>query len=227
MNRLKKLTRPFGLMVVFLILVAAWGFSATNTTNTSTSNPQPQPAPITTKPQPAPVIIKPQPAPKAQPATQQPAPKEKPASQPATKEKAAPGVDPAVTYKKTCGECHMAFPPEFLPSTSWEKLMGSLEKHFEGSVEMDNKTKEIILPYLKGKGAEFSKAKISQKIMQSLEGQTPLRITEVPYIIKKHRKYTEDFKRKPIGSFSNCGACHMLADEWNFGRRIMIPREES
>jgi len=106
--------------------------------------------------------------------------------------------------------------------------MNSLENHFEGSVDIDNKTKEIILPYLKGKGAELSKAKIPQKIMGSLEGQTPLRLTEVPYIIKKHRKLSpEDFNRKPIGSFSNCGACHRLADEWNFGKRITIQPEES
>ncbi len=206
MNRLYQLMLPFILMAALLFLAATWGFSA------SSANP------TIVKPQPAPIIIKPQPAPKGKPATTPSAPKENP----------LPVVDPVATFKKTCGQCHLAFPPEFLPSGSWEKLMGSLEKHFEGSVDIDDKTKEIILPYLKGKGAEFSKAKIPQKIMQSLEGNTPLRITEVPYIVKKHRKFKpKDFQRKPIGSFTNCGACHMLADEWNFGRRIMIPREES
>jgi hypothetical protein len=206
MNPLKKMMLPFGLMIVFLYLVTASGFSATSTT------------PDIVKPQPAPIIIKPQPAPKDKPAAPQPVPKEKP----------APVADPVVTYKKTCGECHMAFPPEFLPSGSWEKLMGSMDKHFEASVDIDNKTKAVILPYLKGKGAESSKAKIPQKIMVSLEGKTPLRLTEVPYILKKHRKFKpEDFQRKPIGSFTNCGACHLSADEWNFGRKIKVPREES
>jgi hypothetical protein len=205
MNRLKKLILPFFLSAAFLFLAAAWGFTETSTN------------PTIVKPQPAPIIIKPLPAPKEKPAAPQAAPKEKP----------APAVDPVATYKKTCGQCHMAFPPEFLPSGSWEKLMGSMEKHFEGPVDMDNKTKEIILSYLKGKGAEFSKAKIPQKIMVSLEGKAPLRLTEIPYLVKKHRKFKpEDFQRKPIGSFANCGACHRLADEWNFGRRIVIPREE-
>ena len=121
----------------------------------------------------------------------------------------------------------MAFPPEFLPSGSWEKLLGSTEKHFETSVDIDNKTQAIIPPYLKGKGAEFSKAKIPQKITLSLEGQIPLRITEVPYITKKHRKIKpEDFQRKPIGSFANCGACHLLADDWIFNKQIVIPEYE-
>ena len=198
MNRLKKLTLPFSLMVVSLILAVPWGFSASDT---NTSNTKPQPAPVIIKPQPAPVIIKTQPAPKAQPASKaQPA-----ASQPAPKEKPAPVADPAATYKKTCGECHMAFPPEFLPSASWGKLMGSLEKHFEESLTIDNKTKETILAYLKGKGAEFSKTKIPQKIMASLDGQTPLRITEVPYIIKKHRNISA--KKQ-----SDCAECHKTAD---------------
>ncbi|MBI4763123.1 MAG: hypothetical protein HY787_00760 [Deltaproteobacteria bacterium] len=197
MNPLKKLILPLGLIAVFWVLFTVWGFSATSTN---------------------PTIIKPQPAPKEKTTAPQPAPKEKP----------APVVDALATYKKTCGQCHMAFPPEFLPSGSWEKLLESTEKHFEESVEVDNKTKAIILPYLKGKGAEFSKAKIPQKIMLSLEGKTPLRLAEIPYLAKKHRKVKpEDFQRKPIGSFANCGACHRLADEWNFGRRIMIPREES
>jgi hypothetical protein len=162
--------------------------------------------PNSVKPQPAPIIIKPQPD---------------------LIEKSAPVVDPAATYKKTCGPCHMAFPPEFLPSLSWERLVGSTEKHFGASVDLDDKTKAVILPYLKGKGAEFSQAKISRKIMLSLEGQTPLRLTEVPYILKKHRKYkAEDFQREPIGSFANCGACHKLADEWVFNKRIVVPEYE-
>jgi hypothetical protein len=150
-----------------------------------------------------------------------------PATPATPKEKPLPKVDPVAVYKKNCGQCHLAFPPEFLPSGSWEKLLGSTEKHFEDSLEIDQKTKDIIIPYLKKNGAEFSKAKIPMKIVQSLEAATPLRITEVPYIIKKHRKIApEDFNRKPIGTFSNCGACHLSADKWVFDKRIVIPEKE-
>ena len=102
--------------------------------------------------------------------------------------------------------------------------MGSTEKHFGETLEIDQKTKGLIAPYLKENSAESTKSKIPQKIMQSLEGNTPLRLTEVPYILKKHRKIAPDvFQRSTIGSFANCNACHLLADKWIFTRRIVIP----
>jgi hypothetical protein len=141
------------------------------------------------------------------------------------KEKPDPGVDPASTYKKVCGQCHMPYPPEFLPAGSWEKLLGSTEKHFGETLEIDPKTKRVIASYLKENGAEVSKSKISNRVMESLDSNTPLRITEVPYILKKHRKISSDvFQKKSIGSFSNCNACHRLADEWIFTRKISIPK---
>jgi hypothetical protein len=142
-----------------------------------------------------------------------------------TKEAMSSGIDPASTYKKTCGQCHMPYPPEFLPSGSWEKLLGSTEKHFGGTLEIDQKTKNLIAPYLKENGAESSDSKIPQKIMQSLGSNIPLRLTEVPYILKKHRKISSDvFQKKSIGAFANCNACHLLADNWIFTRKISIPK---
>ena len=135
-----------------------------------------------------------------------------------------PVVNPASTYKKVCGQCHMPYPPEFLPSGSWEKLLGSTEKHFGGTLEIDHKTKGMIAPYLKENSAESSKSRISQKIMQSLDGITPLRLTEVPYILKKHRKISSDvFQKRSIGSFANCKACHPSADKWIFDKKVIIP----
>ena len=62
------------------------------------------------------------------------------------KEKATLVVDPLLTYKQVCGQCHMPYPPEFLPSGSWEKLLGSTDKHFGGTLEIDQKTKEAHRP---------------------------------------------------------------------------------
>lgn len=48
--------------------------------------------------------------------------------------------------------------------------------------------------------------------MSSLGGATPLRITEVPYILKKHHKISPDVLRRPsIQTLSNCAACHRTA----------------
>jgi hypothetical protein len=53
--------------------------------------------------------------------------------------------------------------------------------------------------------------------MRSLGDNTPMRITEIPYIQAKHRKINTDvFEREPIGSLSNCSACHVTADQGVF-----------
>ncbi|MFC1505299.1 hypothetical protein ACFL5W_02150 [Thermodesulfobacteriota bacterium] len=40
------------------------------------------------------------------------------------------------------------------------------------------------------------------------------RITDIPYIIEKHDELNPDiFKREPIGSLSNCIACHTTAEK--------------
>jgi len=43
-------------------------------------------------------------------------------------ERVPPVADPVV--RKECGSCHMAFPPQFLPRRSWQKLVATLADHF-------------------------------------------------------------------------------------------------
>ena len=125
--------------------------------------------------------------------------------------------DPVSVYKKKCGQCHIPYPPHFLPSGSWDKILGTTNKHFGETLEIDKKDKDIITSYLKVNGAERSQSKIPKRIMQSLEGNTPLRLTEIPYIQKKHRKYSPDaLKKKSLESLSNCNACHSGAENWKF-----------
>jgi hypothetical protein len=53
--------------------------------------------------------------------------------------------------------------------------------------------------------------------MRSLNGNTPLRITEIPYIKEKHHELNASiFSRQSIGSFSNCIACHTKAGQGNY-----------
>jgi len=120
------------------------------------------------------------------------------------------------TYKEVCGACHFVYQPELLPSRSWEKILVGLPGHFGQEIEVDADSKKIILDYVKSNGAEYSSAKRAVKIMGSLGGQTPLRITEVPYIRDKHRGDdipADAFQRKSVGSRSNCIACHTTAEK--------------
>jgi hypothetical protein len=130
------------------------------------------------------------------------------------------------TYKEECGACHFAYQPELLPSWSWEKVLAGLEDHFGEALELDPDSKKIVTEYLKANAAEHSSAKRAVKIMRSLRDQTPLRITEIPYIREKHHEVSPNvFKRESIGSLSNCSACHTTAERGIYeDDYVAIPR---
>jgi len=103
-----------------------------------------------------------------------------------------------------------------LPSGSWRKIMARLEDHFGTDVELDDEDKKIIALYLEANAAEDSWSRQAVKILRSLRGETPLRITEIPYI--RHEHEDDDipagaFERESVGSMSNCIACHTTADK--------------
>ncbi len=121
-------------------------------------------------------------------------------------------VDPM--YKENCGACHFAYQPELLPSASWVRILNSSNNHFGESLELDEETKKAMLDYLQTNAAEHSSAKRAVKIMRSLDGQVPTRITDIPYIKEKHHEISVAItKRRSIGSLSNCTACHGRAQE--------------
>lgn len=95
--------------------------------------------------------------------------------------------------------------------------MDRLENHFGEPVSIDSRSREEILNYLMENGADRGGSKKSIKIMNSLNGRIPLRITEIPIMQKKHREITpEILSRKTIGSLSNCIACHKTARQGIF-----------
>jgi hypothetical protein len=117
-------------------------------------------------------------------------------------------------YKETCGACHFSYQPQLLPSGSWEKILSGLDDHFGETVDIDPDTRKAIRNYLLANCAERSSAKRVKKILRSLGDNTPSRITEIPYIREKHHEISQDvFSRPSIGSFSNCVACHITAEE--------------
>ncbi|MFI5304301.1 MAG: diheme cytochrome c [Nitrospiria bacterium] len=131
------------------------------------------------------------------------------------------------SYLKECSACHMAYQPELLPARSWKKLMDSLEEHFGDNAGLDAATRQEILKFLVSHSAESSKAEISRRILASIPSNfIPLRISKTDYIIRKHREVSPSvFKRKSIGSASNCAACHSTADNGNYDEDLVkIPR---
>jgi hypothetical protein len=55
------------------------------------------------------------------------------------------------------------------------------------TLSLDDRTMEEIEKYLRENAADRSGSKIGGKIRRNLGGEPPVRITEVPYIQKKHR----------------------------------------
>ena len=118
------------------------------------------------------------------------------------------------TFKEECGACHLAYQPELLPSGSWGKILSGLEDHFGEVIELDPQSIKVIAEYLRTNAAEHSSAKRAVKIMKCLGNLTPLRITEIPYIQRKHNEVLPKvLNRDSIGSLSNCSACHTTAEK--------------
>ena len=129
-------------------------------------------------------------------------------------------------YKKTCGVCHFAYQPGLLPERSWKKMMDSPSTHPGGDLSLDSNTKEMIRKYLVHNCAENSPSKKSEKMLATIDsGRTPLRISEVPYIKRKHDEIRPDvFKRKSVNSRGNCIACHRKAGQGIYDHYVVIPR---
>lgn len=143
---------------------------------------------------------------------------------PAPAPASAPTADAAALYETECGACHLAYPPGLLPAASWRKVLGGLDSHFGENAELGGTERARIEAWLVGNAAESGSNRKSSKILRSLGGAAPLRITEVPYIRRKHHELKASvFERPSVGSRSNCNACHSGAAEGNFHRH-RVPR---
>lgn len=143
--------------------------------------------------------------------------------------KSTSGVAPVQNkkYAAECSSCHMAYQPGLLPARSWKKMMSTLDNHFDENAELDTQTLTELTQYLVDNSADKSSYRRSQKIMRSLANDdVPLRITETPYIRRKHDEISQKMiKGNPkVGSLSNCLACHRSGDKGSFSEReINIP----
>jgi hypothetical protein len=124
------------------------------------------------------------------------------------------------TYKEECGSCHFPYQPGLLPTGSWQKLLAAsaLEDHFGENAELDEDTRLQLLAILEKGAADKSYYKRSRKIMASLKGDTPLRITEIPYIRRKHDEIPARLIKPndKVKSLSYCNACHQQAARGNY-----------
>ncbi len=130
-------------------------------------------------------------------------------------------------YEKECGSCHTAYQPEFLPKRSWEKMMADLGNHFDTDASLNKEEKEKILKYLVENAGDVKKVdKEYKEFIESIpKNETPLKISEVPYFVKEHKKIDKKLiNQKEVKTISNCVSCHRDAKEGKYlEKNIFIP----
>ncbi len=127
-------------------------------------------------------------------------------------------------YAEECGTCHMAYPARLLPAESWSKIMQRLDHHFGENAELDEASRVNIERFLVG--SVMSANNRYNKMQRNLGNSSPLRITELPYFIRKHDEIPSRYIRgnDKIASMSNCTACHKGAERGRFDEdEVVIP----
>lgn len=114
-----------------------------------------------------------------------------------------------------CSACHVAYYPNFLPGSSWKKIMANLDKHFGADASLTPKDQQLITHWLLSNSQEFGEAPPEN------------RITKSSWFTRKHgtRHVRADMWNRPsIKSPSNCQACHVDAAQGDFNEhRVRIP----
>jgi len=130
-------------------------------------------------------------------------------------------------YINECGSCHMAYQPEFLPKRSWKKIMSRLNDHFGSDATFDKEDEKKVLKYLLANAGDTKEVtKEYKEFIESInKNKTPLKISEIPYFKKEHKKIAKKFiTQEEVKSFANCAACHKDANKGTyFEKNINIP----
>ncbi len=130
-----------------------------------------------------------------------------------------PRVPPLPQYQQECAACHIAYPAGMLPSASWQRVMGSLNKHYGTDASLDAASGQEISGWLKANAGSYQR--VSEEPPQD-------RITRSAWFLRKHRDGEVPagvWKRASVGSAANCTACHTNAAQGSFSEHdIKIPK---
>jgi hypothetical protein len=131
-------------------------------------------------------------------------------------------------WSEECGSCHLAFHPSLLPARSWQRIFVERDRHFGEDLALEDPIREELLAFAAANAAERGTTEAAFKITRSLKAdETPLRITQTPYWIKKHADIAEsDWLLPQVKSKVNCAGCHQDAEAGTFEDAAMrIPRQ--
>jgi hypothetical protein len=121
------------------------------------------------------------------------------------------------TYQQECAACHVVYPPGLLPASSWQRLMGTLPRHFGTDASLDPTTLKELSAWLAANAGSGKRG---------AEAPPEDRITRSGWFVREHREVPADAWRRPsIRSAANCAACHRDAAQGRFDDRgVRIPK---
>ena len=121
-------------------------------------------------------------------------------------------------WRESCSECHFTFHPSLLPARSWEKIFAEQGDHFGDDLALDEETTEELLKFHVDNAAENTLTEPARKILYyTPKDETPIRITETFYWIKKHKEIKDVYWKSPkVKIKGNCDACHLDAKEGTY-----------
>ena len=67
------------------------------------------------------------------------------------------GAAPLAKYQQECAACHIAYPAGMLPAASWQRLMGTLGKHYGADASLDEATTREIGAWLKTQAGTYKR----------------------------------------------------------------------
>ena len=129
-------------------------------------------------------------------------------------------------WQAECGSCHVAFPPGLLPAADWQRIMGTLDRHYGVDASLDAPTGKRITEFLvrHAGSANYSRGDTAPK-PGAVTAPLP-RLTLTPWFQREHREVPAALWRDPrVKSAANCAACHTQAAQGDYRERnIRIPR---
>lgn len=122
-------------------------------------------------------------------------------------------------YVEECGSCHVAYPARMLGASSWQAVIGGLERHFGVDASVDPQTLVPIRAYLD--------ANARSKPTLAADGQPLLRITEGRWFRHEHGEVPRRLREGAEAvKLSDCAACHTQAASGSYAERdIRLPKK--
>jgi nitrate/TMAO reductase-like tetraheme cytochrome c subunit len=126
-------------------------------------------------------------------------------------------LTPPPVYVQECGACHVAYPAQFLPAASWQRVMSKLKQHYGTDASLDAPQAAAVSAWLSTHAANGRRA--AQPAPED-------RITRTDWFRNEHDEVADAvWKRPAVKSASNCAACHSQAAEGNFSEHgVRIPK---